>query len=139
MKPFATVMLLGTFLFAACSTTPGLRLQDVQPKRVFRVTHAQAFEAIHLFGLKEGFRFDSMDEATGRIIGHCTFQASPSPNATSKMVIMNLRVFSVDSAHSEVNARFTFSSLNDALTREEENILVDYYLNLYSALEREAK
>ncbi len=138
MKTPATTLLLSVVLLSGCSSGPSLTLQDIQPKRVFHLTRAEVFEVVRLFGLKEGFRLDSMEEETGRIVGHCTLQASPGV-PVNKMIIMNLRVYPVDSERSEVNARFTFSSLGDALTREEENILVDYYQNLYGVLERNAQ
>ncbi len=138
MKTIVTSCLLSVLLLSGCSQGPSLTLKDIQPKRVFHLTRPEVFEVVRLFGLKEGFRIDSMEEETGRVIGHCTLQASAGA-AASKVIIMNLRVFPVDSERSEVNARFTFSSLGDALTREEENILVDHYQNLFGVLERNAQ
>ena len=138
MKQFVTASLLTAILLTGCASGPGLSIKDIQPKRVFRLTRTEVFDAVRLFGIREGIRLASMDEESGRIIGHCTLQGRTNA-VEGKMIIMNLRVYPVDSSHSEVNARFTFSSLTDALTREEESMLVDYYQNLYSFLERKAE
>jgi hypothetical protein len=138
MKTLLSSLLLSALFISGCSTGPALTLRDIQPKRVFHLTRTEAFETARLFGLKEGFRIDSQEEETGRVVGHATLQARPSVEA-GRLVVMNLRIHEVDSAHTEVTSRFTFSSVSDALTREEESILVDYYVNLYSYFEQKAQ
>jgi hypothetical protein len=138
MKTSFSFVLLSTLFISGCSTGPSLSLRDIQPKRVFHLTRTEAFEAARLFSLKEGFRIDSQEEETGRVVGHATLQARPSVEA-GRLVVMNLRIHEVDPEHTEVNTRFTFSSVSDALTREEENILVDFYVNLYSYFEQSSR
>jgi hypothetical protein len=138
MKNNLAFILLPILIICGCSSGPTLRLQDIQPKRVFPMTRSEAFETVRAFAIREGFRLDSKEEETGRIVGHATLQAKPSVEE-GKVVIMHLRIHEVDPEHTEVNPRFTFSSVGDALTREEENILVDFYLNLYGCLEEKSR
>lgn len=132
MLPIAIVLLL----LPSCSSTPHLTLDQIQPKRVFALPRPVVLESIRLFARSQEFRLDSFEEETGRVIGHRTHRL-PSANE-NKMVIMNLRVYPVDTEHTEVNAKFGFTSTSDALTRDEESILVDAYTALYDFLERKS-
>jgi hypothetical protein len=138
MKPFVTALLLSTLLLAGCSTGPRIALQQIQQKRVFKLPRSEVFETVRFFSVKEGFRLDSFEEESGRIIGHRTQQAAHT-NDAGKMIIMNLRVLQVDAENSEVTTRFTFSSVNDALSRDDEEILVVCYTTLYDNLEQKVK
>ncbi len=138
MKPFSPALVLGLVFLSGCAVGPNLTLKDIQPIRVIHLSHAEAFEAVRFFGIKEGFRIDNMEAESGRIVGHCTYQPTPSA-ATNKMIIMNVRISPVDAERSEVNVRFAFSSVNDALTRDEEGILVDHYQTFFSVLEEKAQ
>jgi hypothetical protein len=138
MKRFVPAFLFLAFLLSGCSSGPRMTLQQIQQKRVFHLTRGQVFETVRFFCVKEAFRIDSFDEESGRIIGHRTYQSGPSSDI-GKMVIMNLRVIPVEPEISEVTSRFSFSSVNDALSREEEEILLVCYTTLYDHLEQKAK
>jgi hypothetical protein len=138
MKPFVTALLLSTLVLPGCSTGPRIPLQEIQQKRVFKLTRTEVFETVRFFSIKEGFRLDSFDEESGRVIGHRTIEAAHT-NDVGKLIIMNLRVNNVDTENSEVMTRFSFSSVNDALSREEEDILAVCYTTLYDHFEQKAK
>jgi hypothetical protein len=138
MKAFAPLLLVSALLLIGCAPVPRLTLQQIQPKHVVKLSKTEVFETVRMFSVKEGFRIDSFEEESGRIIGHRTHQATPSSDA-GKMIIMNLRILPADSTHSEVNAGFTFSSAGEVLNREQEEMLVECYTTLYDYLDRRAQ
>jgi len=138
MKPHIPVIVIPILLLAGCSQTQHLSLEQIQPVRVFTLAKADALETARLYCVKEGFRLDSFEEGTGRVIAHRTQQEVTS-NQTGKMIIMNLRIVAVDPQHTEVTTRFTFSSVNDALSREQKEILADCYTLLYYYFDQKAK
>jgi hypothetical protein len=138
MKLHIPVLLTSILLLAGCSQTQHLSLEQIQPVRVFTMTKGDALETARLYCVKEGFRVDSFEEETGRVIAHRTQQEVTSVE-TGKMIIMNLRIVAVDAQHTEVTTRFTYSSVNDALNREQQEILADCYTLLYYYLDQKAK
>jgi hypothetical protein len=138
MKSPIPVVLLSILLFAGCSQTQHLSLEQIQPVRVFTLAKADALETARVFCVKEGFRVDSFEDETGRVIAHRTQQEVTS-DQTGKMIIMNLRIVEIDPLHTEVTTRFTYSSVNDALTREQKEILADCYTLLYYYFDQKAK
>lgn len=138
MKPHIPVIVIPILLLAGCSQTQHLSLEQIQPVRVFTLAKADALETARLYCVKEGFRLDSFEEGTGRVIAHRTQQEVTS-NQTGKMIIMNLRIVEIDPLHTEVTTRFTFSSVNDALSREQKEILADCYTLLYYYFDQKAK
>ena len=138
MKTPSTAILLGVLILSGCSMAPSLTLKDIQPTRVFHLTRAEAFDAVRFFGIKESFRVDRVDEENGQILGHSVYQARPTSEA-NKLIVMNVRISAVDAEQSQVNASFGFSSVGDALTREEESILVSHYQNLFDLLESRSR
>ncbi len=137
MKSLIPAVLLLAFLFAECSTGPRQSLKDIPTTRVFKLTRSQLLDAVRVYSVKEGFSLESSEVESGRIIGRRTLQATQLGDP-SKLIIMNLRLVSVDAAHCEVTSWFRFSSVGNALTREEESILRDCYVTLYDELDREA-
>jgi len=138
MKPHIPFLVILILLLAGCSQTQHLSLEQIQPVRVFTLAKADALETARLYCVKEGFRLDSFEEGTGRVIAHRTQQEVTS-NQTGKMIIMNLRIVEIDPLHTEVTTRFTFSSVNDALSREQKEILADCYTLLYYYFDQKAK
>ena len=138
MKPHIPFIVIPILLLAGCSQTQHLSLEQIQPVRVFTLAKADALETARLYCVKEGFRLDSFEEGTGRVIAHRTQQEVTS-NQTGKMIIMNLRIVEIDPLHTEVTTRFTFSSVNDALSREQKEILADCYTLLYYYFDQKAK
>ena len=137
MKPLIPAVLLLTLFFADCSTGPRQSLKEIPTTRVFKLSRPQVLDAVRVYSVKEGFSLESSEEESGRIIGRRTLQSAQMGDP-SKLIIMNLRLAPVDSAHCEVTSWFRFTSVGNALTREEENILRDCYITLYDELDREA-
>jgi hypothetical protein len=128
---------LATVLLAGCSSAPRLTLSQIQPNRVFALTKETAFETIRFCAIKQEIRIQSLEFESGRIIGYRTYSYRDQPDP--KVIIMKLKVSSIDPGHTEVQASFTFSKFADALTKEEENMLVDEYVTLFDYLERKAQ
>lgn len=137
MKIIIPALLLLSLLIADCSTGPRTSLKDIPTTRVFKLTRTQLLDAVRVYSVKEGFSLESSELESGRIIGRRTLQAAQMGDP-SKLIIMNLRLASVDSTHCELTSWFRFSSVGNALTREEEDILRDCYITLYDELDREA-
>ena len=130
------LLALAVVLVCGCSSSPSLNLSQVQPRRIFALTKEAVFDAVRFYAMKQDFNIQSQELERGRILGYRTFVYRESPDP--KVVIMNLKVTLIDRTHTEVLASFTFSKMNDALTREEENILVDEYGTLFNYLESKA-
>ena len=89
-------------------------------------------DAIRIFARKEGFIVDSVEDETGRFLAH---RVVATRSSESRMIIMNVKVATVDPGHTEVQTRFTFSQLSQTPSRDEEGMLIDCYISLYQMLE----
>jgi hypothetical protein len=130
------LLLLIAVVLGGCSSAPRLTLSQIQPNRVFALSKETVFETIRFCAIKQEIRIQSQEFESGRVIGYRTYTYRDLPEP--KMIIMKLKITPIDPAHTEVQASFTFSKMADALTREEENMLVDEYVTLFDYLERKA-
>ena len=135
MAILRAVATIGLLFLVGCSSGPTLNLDQIQQKRVFALTRENAVDATRIFARKEGFIVDSIEDETGRFVGH---RVVATRGRESRTIIMNLRITAVDSGHTEVLTRFTFAQMSQTATREEEGMLIDCYYSLYQILESAA-
>jgi hypothetical protein len=132
MKRLLTVVLCCFVAGAGCAPAPTLTLDQIQTHRVIAADKASLMDAARMFTIQEQFKISSFEAETGRVIAYRN--TALSRQNETRLIILHLSIVQLSATESEVDARFAFSDSPGALTREQENVLVDCYTALFQRL-----
>jgi hypothetical protein len=130
-------------LFLSCSTTPTMRLQDVNPARTYTAAYDNVLDAIRMYAIKEGFKLDRFETEYGTIIGHKTDTSGGSrrvgSDPMSQVIVMKLSVKKQTAERTDLTAGFSFGGVHTTQTKDDEDVLVSNYTSLFDFLNDQLK
>ncbi|MBP1648285.1 MAG: hypothetical protein H6Q30_1730 [Bacteroidetes bacterium] len=129
--------LLFSLILLGCTSSPSVRLQDINPTRSYNTGYDQVLDAIRMFAVREGYKLDRFETEYGTIIGHKTDSGGSrrtGMDAMSQVIVMKLSVKRQTAQRTDLNASFSFGGVHTTSTKEDEDILVYNYTSLFDYL-----
>ncbi len=137
------LLLVGTLGLLGCSSSPGAKLQEVNPVRTYSARYDQVLQAIRGYALQEGITLDRFEQDYGTVIGHKEYSPDGEKGGGTddrrKVMLMKLSVERQGAKQTALNASFSFGSAPANLPEDDEEILVASYSTLFQYLNNALK
>ncbi len=121
-----------------CVPSSNVRLQDINPVRTYNAAYDQVLDAIRMYAIKEGYKLDRFETEYGTVIGHKTDTSGGArrtgTDPMSQVIVMKLSVKRQTAQRTDLNASFSFGSVQTTQTKDDEDILVYNYTSLFDYL-----
>jgi hypothetical protein len=125
-------------LLAGCSSSPAVKLADINPNRTYNEEYKQVLEAVRTYLTLEGFTLDRFETEYGTIIAHRTEPRTlqePVTDDSIHVIVLRMSIKRESARRTNVNASFSFGGVHAARTADDEAVLVLHYSRVFEYLD----